>query len=79
MLIRLDVIPDDLPDEARAVMEARVPGARGKPVPAAGARKACSYRIPCIGPLVRCKGKSRQFLMFLQQGRIVIVAESTPE
>lgn len=46
MLIRLDILPDifleDLPDEARAVREAWVPSARGKPVPAAGGWKAYS-------------------------------------
>ena len=34
--------PDVLPDEAGAVREARVPGARGKLVPSARGRKAYS-------------------------------------
>ena len=39
MLIRPDAFPDDLPDEARASRTALDPGARGKPVPAAGGRE----------------------------------------
>ena len=43
MLIRLNVPPDELLDEAGVVREAQVLGAKGKRVPAAGGREACSY------------------------------------
>lgn len=47
VLIRLDVLPNYFADEAGAAKEARVKGAKGKPVPSAKGRKAypCTHFI----------------------------------
>lgn len=44
MLIKPDVVPDYLPDKARATWEGQVPDARGNPVLVAGGRKTYSCR-----------------------------------
>lgn len=51
MLIRPNILPAELGDEARAVREARVPGTRGSRCRQPGKRPPLAW-ISCLGPLV---------------------------